>query len=531
MQKAISFILLTIISQFSFGQEDYTKKLNQLFTFYEKQNLFNGSVLVSKKGQILIKSGFGIQNMAKKKKNDANGIFQIYSVTKTFTSCVILKLVEEGKLSLNDKLSKFYPDFPEGDSITIENLLTHTSGIYDYTNGNNMPDYSEDSFIAFLKTQPLDFPVGTNSRYSNSGYYLLGFIIQKVTGISYEQTVANYIFKPLAMRESGFTFNDLTSKNKVVGYEIFTKKIQKATINPPSPFSVGGIYSTIEDLFKYYNGLKSYKILKKETLEKAYTAFKNEFGYAWIVMPMFNRKTVGHSGAYLGFRSNFVQVPEDDICIILLANCENDLNNITGNILKILYNKPVRIPKEIALKKEILEQYKGSYQVDENFIIYVTLEDGKLMSQPKGQPKAGMYSEKENLFYVMELNDYIRFEKNKIGQIDTLKFMMQGQELKAIRINPAWGIIGNATTSGWEGKDIKLKETDKKGIWTIKNITLSEGELKFRFNSDWTINLGDAKNGTLSANGENIKVKGGSYDIVLDVTDGEKPTYKILKTN
>jgi CubicO group peptidase (beta-lactamase class C family) len=527
----LAFVLSFTIS--AYCQGNYSQKLDALFKFYQKQNLFNGSVLIAKKGQVIIDKGYGLENVALNKKNDPKGIFQIYSITKTFTSTVILKLVEENRLSLSDKLSKFYPDYPKGDSITIENLLTHTSGIYDYTRGNNMPDQTEKSFVEFEKTKPLDFPVGKDWSYSNSGYYFLGYIIQKVTGISYEQAVAKYIFDPLQMKQSGFAFKNLISNNKTIGYEILTEKIQKTSVvyDPPGPFAAGGIYSTVEDLYKYYKGLAAYKILRKETLEKAYSPFKNNYGYGWIIVSMFDKKTVGHSGAGAGFRSNFVQIPEDGICIILLSNCEKDLNNITSGVLKILYRKPYKIPIEISVKKEALEKFKGAYQVNDNFIIYVSIENNKLTAQPKGQPKSIMYAEKENLFYVEELNGYIHFEKNSLNQIDTLIFNKEGQDIKAKRINPSWGIIGSATVNGWDGLNTELAETNKKGIWTINNVQLKEGEIKFRFNNDWTINFGDNKNGNLKFDGDNIKIENGNYDITLDLSDEENPKYKIAKHN
>ncbi len=533
MKKIILLLTSLALTSISYSQESYQKKLDELFTFYQKNKLCNGSVLISKKGNVLIEKGYGLQNIESNKKNDSKSIFAIYSVTKTFTSTMILRLVEENKLSLSDKLSKFYPDYPNGESITIENLLTHTAGVYDYTKGNNMPDQTEKSFIEFMKTKSLDFPVGTDWSYSNSGYYFLGYIIEKVTGLGYEQAVAKYIFNPLQMKQSGFAFKELTSNYKTTGYEMLTEKIQKASVvyDPPGPYAAGGIYSTVEDLFKYYMGLKDYKILRKETLEKAYSPFKNNYGYGWIVVPMFDKKTVGHSGAGAGFRSNFVQIPEDDICIILLSNCEKDLNNITSGVLKILYDKPYKIPLEISVKKETLEKYKGAYRVNDNFVIYVSIENNKLTAQPKGQPKSIMYAEKENLFYVEELNGYIHFEKNNLSQIDTLIFNREGRDIKAKRVNASWGIVGSATANGWDGLDIELTESNKTRIWAINNVQLKDGEIKFRFNNDWTINFGDNKNENLKFEGDNIKIENGSYDITLDLSDEDNPKYKIVKRN
>lgn len=531
MKRMILLFVSLAVTAISYSQEPDAKKLDELFSFYQKQNLFNGSVLIAKKGRVLIAKGYGVQDMHKNRKNTPKAIFQIYSVTKTITATIVLKLVEENRLSLSDKLSKFYPGYPQGDSITIEHLLTHTSGIYDFTRGNNMPNQTEQSFITFQKTVPLDFPVGTGWSYSNSNYYFLGYIIQKVTGLEYGQAVAQYLFNPLKMTQSGFAFKHLRSNNKTTGYEILTEKTQKKSIvyDPPGPFAAGGIYSTVEDLYKYYKALSTYKILRKETLEKAYTPFKNNYGYGWVIIPVFNKKTVGHSGAGAGYRSNFVQVPEDDICIILLSNCEQDLNNITGGVLKILYNKPYKIPVNITLKKEILEQYKGTYQVDDNFIIYVKMENNKLVAQPKAQPKSIMYAEKDNLFYVDELNGYIHFEKNTQNLADTLVFNKDGRIIKAKRIYPSWGMAGSATPNGWDGQNIELTETERKGVWSITNVPLKDGEIKFRFNNDWTINLGSSSNEHLIADGNNIKIENGNYDIILDLSDDDKPKYRVSK--
>jgi CubicO group peptidase (beta-lactamase class C family) len=530
MKKIIILVIVLALTSAAYSQNNHATKLDELFTFYQKQNLFNGSVLIAQKGQILLDKGYGLQNVALNKTNDPKSIFQIYSITKTFTATVILQLVEAKKLSLTDKLSKFYPSFPNADSITVEHLLTHTSGIYDYTSGNTMPDQSEKSFIEFHATKPLDFSPGTDWSYSNSGYYFLGYIIQKVTGWSYEKAVAHYIFAPLKMKNSGFAFKNLKSKNKAIGYEVFSEKNKKASIiyDPPGPFAAGGIYSTVEDMYKYYNGLKTYKILSKDLLDKAYTPYKNNYGYGWVVLTMFDKKTVGHSGAGAGFRSNFVQVPEDDICIVAFTNTERDLNIAMSAVLKILYDKPYKIPVVIPADKATLQQYVGAYEVNSNFVVYVTLENSTLVAQAANQPKSVLYLEQENLFYAEELSGYVRFEKNESQQIDALVFNKGDEAVKAKKIYPSWGIIGSATEMGWDGPDTKLVESDTKGIWTLKNIPLKDGELKFRFNNDWTINLGKDLGDQLILDGNNIPITSGIYDIILDLT-GDLWRFQMVK--
>lgn len=532
VKKTLMVLFSLILVSPLLSQDNDSEKLTELFDFYQKQNLFNGSVLISKSGDVLLNSGFGYQNASKEIPNSSNSIFQTYSITKTFTSMVILKLVEEKRLSLSDKLSKFYPDFPNGDDVSIENLLTHTSGIYDYTKGNDMIDQTEASFVEFERTKPLDYPVGTEWSYSNSGYYFLGYIIQKVTGVSYEQAVAKYILDPLQMGQSGFAFKNLMNENKAVGYKILTENRQLESIiyDPPGPFAAGGLYSTVEDLHKYYQGINDYRLLKEGTLRKAYTPFKNNYGYGWVIDSMFGNKTVGHSGAGAGFRSIFLQIPEDDTCIILLSNREEDLNNITTGILKILYEQPYKIPLESAIKGETLKKYMGTYRVNDDFIIYISFENNSLRAQPKGQPKSILFPENENLFYVQEINGYIHFEKNGQNQIDTLIIDNQGQIIKAKKINPVWGIVGSACVNGWDGEDIELTKIDENDIWIISGLKLNDGEFKFRFNKDWTISLGEDRDQTLINDGDSIKVSKGIYDIILDLSDNENPSYEILKT-
>jgi CubicO group peptidase (beta-lactamase class C family) len=536
MKKALMILLTLGLTQLLFCQKTTSEKLDELMTAYSKVNKFNGSVLVSQNGKILLEKGYGVKNAQNKMLNDANSIYQIYSITKTFTSTVILKLVELKKLSVTDKLSKFYPEFPKGDSITIENLLTHTSGIYDYTQGNNMPDLTEKSFIDFIKTKPLDFSPGTNWSYSNSGYWLLGFIIKKVTGISYENAVKKYIFSPLKMTHSGFDFKDLSSKNKTTGYEVFNDEIKKEAIvySPPGAFAAGAIYSTIGDLYKYHTGLQAFRIVSKQTLKKAYTDFKNKYGYGWMINSYEGKEIVSHGGGAAGYRSNFVRIPKENICIILLNNTENaNLESVTKKLFNVVFNKPYKVPSEIKLGKEVLSKYVGCYAVNPTFCMYISIEGGRLAAQGKGQGKTIVLAQTENYFSAEEADGYLEFQMDENNVCSELIIHQGGKDISAKRFYPSWGLIGSATSKGWGEKmpDFEFKEDSlRKGLWLLTNIKLSTGEFKFRFNNDWNINYGDNDNDKiLDWYGGDIKIDAGTYDIVLDLTNEAKPIYSVLK--
>ncbi len=536
MKKTVLLLLTFGLAQAMFCQENISRKLDELMSAYNKVNKFNGSVLIARKGKILLEKGYGIKNAQFNTLNDANGIFQIYSITKPFTSTVILQLVEQGKLSLTDKLSKFYPAFPKSDSITIEHLLSHTSGIYDYTRGYEVRNFTEASFIEFISGKPLDFSPGAGWAYSNSGYWLLGFIIEKTTGMEYEEAVQKFIFRPLHMDHSGFDFKNLSDKNKTTGYSIFTgvRKKESIVYDAPGPFAAGAIYSTVEDLYKFHNALQQYTIIKESGLKKAYSPVKNNYGYGWIIGSLEEKQVVSHSGGAAGYRSNLLRIPEEDICIVLLNNNENAMVElITKNLLNILFDKPYKIPAEIKLSTTVLQQFAGTFAVEPKFNMYFSVQDGRLTAQASMQPKTVVLAEKENYFYAEEANGFLEFLRDSTGNYNELVIHQGGQQLKGKRVHATWGLTGTATSKGWDEAipDIQLQEdTVKKGLWVIKNINLKSGEFVFRLNNDWGYHYGDnGSDKALDMYGKDIAVEAGIYDIILDLTDTLAPIYSIVQ--
>jgi len=212
MKKPLLFFIAVLLITRCFSQD--IAKLEELMSAYAGMYKFNGSVLVAHHGKILMDQGYGLLNADDKTPTDKNSIFQIGSITKQFTATVILKLQEEKKLKVTDKLSKYFPDYPKGDSITIEQLLTHTSGIYSYTSdgafmANEVAKPSDrKKMMALFKDKPLQFSPGTKWEYSNSAYSLLGYIVEDVAKMPYEQAVRKYIFTPVHMDHSGFDFTN-----------------------------------------------------------------------------------------------------------------------------------------------------------------------------------------------------------------------------------------------------------------------------------------------------------------------------------
>ena len=443
MKKIFVLVAVLCIVHFSFAQGD---KLDALIEAYAKLYKFNGSALVAKNGNILLNKGYGYRNATDKVANNEQTIFQLGSVTKQFTSAVILKLQEEKKLSVSDKLSKYFPGYPKGDSITIEQLLTHTSGIYNYTNdGKFMANEvtkpsNREMMMALFKDKPLDFSPGTNWSYSNSGYSLLGYIIEAVTKQSYEQAVRKYIFTPLRMTHSGFDFTHLKSNEKAIGYfKLNDKEKEEAPIVDSSvSFSAGAIYSTTGDLYLWHEALQKNNILSREQQEKAYTPVKNRYGYGWSIDSIEGKRRVSHGGGIHGFITTIARVPEDDICIVLLSNASNTtLGEISKSIFAILYGKEYELPKErteIKLPEEKLKEYEGEYELNKDLHVVISLKDGALVATPTGQKTETLFAEKEDLLFVKSQDIQLEFTRNEKKEIDGFILHQGGAKMPCKKI-------------------------------------------------------------------------------------------------
>ena len=438
-------ILALFIVHVSFGQTT-AEKIDILINAYAKLYKFNGSVLVAKSDTIFLNKGYGYRNAEQKIGNNEQTIYQIGSITKQFTSAVIQKLQAEKKLDVSDKLTKYFPNYSKGDSITIEELLTHTSGIYNYTADRKfMADEvskpaNREKMMALFQDKPLDFSPGTSWNYSNSGYSLLGYIIEEVTRKSYEQAVRKYIFTPLQMTNSGFDFTHLKSGDKAIGYFKLDDKdaVLAPIVDSSVSFSAGAIYSTTGDLYKWHKALQKYIVLSQAQQEKAYTPVKNKYGYGWLIDSLAGNRLVAHSGGIHGFTSNIARVPGDNVCIILLSNAsDRSLSEITKSILAILYGKEYQLPKEriaIKLGEQKLKQYEGEYEIKPGLKVVISIKDGELIAAPTGQPTNILYAEKEDFFFLKSDDIQLEFTRNDKQEVDGFVLHQNGASIPCKKI-------------------------------------------------------------------------------------------------
>lgn len=373
---AVILFLGTITSSFA---QTKTDKLDELLNKYTEYGQFNGSVLVADQGKVIYKKGFGMANMEWDIPNTPDTKFRLGSITKQFTSMLIMQLVAEGKLDLQATVSKYLPDYSKvnGDKITIHQLLTHTSGTPNYTSFSTFfkdmsrNPYTPTEMLKLFADLPLEFTPGSRFAYSNSGYILLGAIIEKVSGKTYEEMLQEKIFDPLNMKDTGYDHFGTILKKRASGYERKANVIENAPyIDMSTPYAAGAIYSTVEDLFVWEQALYTEKLLPKKYKDmlfgKYIPAFGQYYGYGWEVgkMPIGNTKDsvsiIAHSGGINGFNTDLTRMPKDKASIILLNNTGGaPLGAITKAIAGILYDQPYDLPKQSlanALMTEILEK-------------------------------------------------------------------------------------------------------------------------------------------------------------------------------
>ena len=422
MKKAFLLIIAIICAVTTlFAQQHLDQKIAALIQKSVDLYRFNGSILVCKNGKIVFEKGYGFQDIQNKIENTPNTIFQVGSMTKQFTAAVVLKLAGQRKLSLDDKISIYFPDLKRGDEITIKNLLTHTSGLSEifrdtlFIKENKQNSISKEKLLSFFIDKPLYFTPGTQYSYCNSGYILLGLIIEKVSGKTYEQNVRDYILKPLKMTHSGFDFAGLKSKHKALGYIRFSRleSISSMPWDSTATYSAGSLYSTANDLYLWHKGLIDNKVLTKESIAKAYTPYLEGYGLGCWIDTIYQKRVISHGGNIEGFTSYLGRIPEDDVCVILLNNIYNrEIESIGTSVLAILYDKPYHFFEQIKLSADILEKYVGIYEINARYHIKITRADDRLYAQIQNEPKFEIVADKEKSFFVKDEDIRIKFRAN-----------------------------------------------------------------------------------------------------------------------
>ncbi|OXB06667.1 serine hydrolase [Flavobacterium plurextorum] len=385
--KSIAVCTMLLLFTVSLFAQNKAQQIEQLLAKYNEYGQFNGSALVAENGKVIFKKGFGSANMEWNIPNQTDTKFRLGSISKQFTALLIVKLAEEGKIKLDVPITTYLPDYPKanGDKITIHQLLTHTSGIPNYTSLPNFfkdksrNPYTPEEFVKTFSSLPLDFTPGEKFNYSNSGYFLLGYIIEKISGKTYEQYLQEIIFTPLKMVNSGYDHSDIILKNRAAGYERQGKAIRNAAyLDMSLPYAAGSLYSTVEDLFLWDQALYTNKLLTEKSMESLFKpyikAWNGFYGYGWSTYEVPNGENsklnvVEHGGGINGFNTIISRIPADKNLVVLLNNTGGTvLGEMNTAIRAILYNRSFNQPKK-SLALDLLDIYneKGAANGTENY--------------------------------------------------------------------------------------------------------------------------------------------------------------------
>ena len=314
-------------------------KVDSFVADYMKKNHVPGlSLAVVKEGKIVMAKGYGLANVETMHRASAESVYQLASVTKQFTATLTMMMVEEKKIGLDTKITQYLPDLPKAwGEVTVRQLLNHTSGIFSYTslpdffqNGNSRRELNIKRIIEMVGEKPLDFAPGTDWRYNNTGYYLLGGILEKVSGKAYGDLLAERIFKPLGMQNTRLNDMKTIVPNRVMGYAWNGKILHNGEyVSPSQPYSAGAMLSTILDMAKWDAALYGEKLLSKKSLQEMWTSTplptKQPFGYGfgWMLSTKNKHRVIEHGGGIDGFSTHIARFVDDKLTVIALLNQES----------------------------------------------------------------------------------------------------------------------------------------------------------------------------------------------------------------
>ncbi len=428
--------------------EEIAKRADAYLQARTEDGTFSGTVLLARGGVPIFVKGFGFSDEAARLRNTARTRYPIASITKPFTAMLVMKLQQQGHLDIGKSICTYLDPCPVlWRPITLRHLLLHTSGIPDYA---KLPDFSRmmreprtlAQLIGEFRERPLEFTPGARHSYSNSGYVLLGAILEKASGRKYAQLLQESIFTPLGMRDSGLDANDHAKPKLAIGYRPDGLRNARAEdLDPSWLYAAGGIYSTVEDLLKWERAIISGSVLPRKTLERMWSPEHGAYGFGWQLMKAspqsLNRTLVFHAGGTSGYATDFLHYPQEQVTIILLANLlPVPLAEISRDLSAIMFGESFAMPavrKPAQVDPALYDEYVGTYQLAPNVDISVAREGDRLTVQATGQPKDVAIPESATMFYSRISPIRISFMRDGAGNVSRLILHQPGGDTPAAR--------------------------------------------------------------------------------------------------
>lgn len=413
-------------------------------------NRFRGAVLLARDGRPVFSKAYGMASEELEVPNSTQTIFRLGSITKGFTAAAVMILQERGKLRAADPACTYLDECPAAwRPITIRHLLTHQSGIPSYS---ELPDYAtlmrlpatHESTIARIRPLALEFAPGAQYRYSNSGYYLLGVIIERASGKPYGEFLQENIFSPLGMSSTAYDVQRRIVKNRATGYSLQGGLLGNALhIDMTVPGAAGGLASNVEDLLRWDQALYSEKILSRQSLAEMFTPVTPERAYGWGVRRRFDRAVTELDGSINGFASSLSRFTDDRVTVIVLANNRDVVTReIADALAAIAFDAPYEIPagrRKITLDQNTLERYAGRYRfgavgLSPNTVHTVSVAGGRLMRRVNDGAAVELYPESATTFFLDVPNITVSFEVDAQGRATAMILRRGTRETRAERI-------------------------------------------------------------------------------------------------
>jgi len=422
MKKVFVFaFLLMFLSPSAWAQSFDQKKLDTYFDTLAAHDKFMGSIAVSKDGEIIYVRTLGYCDVEHNKKPNKNSKYRIGSISKTFTTVLVLQAVEKGKIDPNQTIDTYFPSIENSEQIAVKHLLNHRSGIHNFTNDLNYLDWNteaktEEELIAIIAAGGSDFEPDTKAEYSNSNFVLLSYILEKEWGKSYAELLQQYIVEPLDLENTAFGGPIHPGKNECKSYQFRDRlKVQSET-DMSIPLGAGGIISTPTDLTIFSDALFDGELLKLESLELMKT-MQDNFGYGLFQIPFYEKMGYGHSGGIDGFSSTFAHFEDGDVSYALCSNGANYvINNISIAVLSAIFDKPYEIPtfSTFSIAADSLDQYVGVYSSEQMPLkITIAKDENILTAQGTGQPAFPLEATAEHTFSFEQAGVVLEFDPSE----------------------------------------------------------------------------------------------------------------------
>jgi CubicO group peptidase (beta-lactamase class C family) len=456
---AVSILILTVLETSAFAQEgalsaEVTRKLSDV----TKGESSGVAVLVARDGKIVFQGGFGLADLTTKTPVTPDTKFRIGSVSKQFTAVAVLRLAEQGKVSLDDSLAKHFPEFEKHAGVTVRHLLTHTSGLHSYTEKPNfMQRVTEpiepDKLIAWFKDDPADFAPGAGFHYNNSAYFLLGQLVAKVSGQPFGDYLRETFFEPLEMKDTGVFVNATPPSNMASGYSLTAGKLEPA-LNWDMSWAggAGALYSTVGDLFRWNEALFGGRVLSEASFKAATTPVVlpakvdgMKYGYGLLMLEMKRLPVIGHSGGLNGWSSDLLRLPVQRTTIVVLTNALPGPPELTPRAIsqslieKFLAEEIKQLPpatEDQTVDSKTFADYSGRFDY-QGAIMTVSADGDALYAQLTGQPKYQIFPKAKDEFFWKITDAQVTFLRDEKGQVTAARHTQGGVTFTAAKLEDA----------------------------------------------------------------------------------------------